>query len=241
MRIMVMHKVDAHMEAGDPPSQEILRGMGQLVGQSLKSGVFLDGAGLHRSAQRVRLRFAGGTPTQTSGPYPGENELVAGVAMVRTRSIDEAIEVASRIAAVDGDGEIEIGPVVEPWDLGVAPRPAALERQRYLLVRKADPANEAGAAPTPERLAARARLLGELTKEGVLLTAEGLAPSAEGARLPAGPKGKRHWIDGPFAESKELIAGFSILAVGSRAEAIAWADRYAAVLDGNEVDVRPLR
>ena len=55
---------------------------------------------------------------------------------------------------------------------------------------------------------------------------------------PAGPKGKRSWVDGPFAESKELVAGYSILEVPSKRDALAWADRYAAILDGNEVDVR---
>ncbi len=68
MRYMVMHKVDANMEAGVPPSQDIIRGMGKLVSDSLKSGLFLDGAGLHRSAQRVRVRCAGGECSISEGP-----------------------------------------------------------------------------------------------------------------------------------------------------------------------------
>ncbi|HXK17748.1 MAG TPA: YciI family protein, partial [Polyangiaceae bacterium] len=51
-------------------------------------------------------------------------------------------------------------------------------------------------------------------------------------------KGKRSWVDGPFAESKELIAGFSLLSLPSLREAIAWADRYAAILVDSEVDIR---
>lgn len=62
--------------------------------------------------------------------------------------------------------------------------------------------------------------------------------SSKGVQPAAGPKGKRSWTDGPFAESKEMIAGFSILTMRSREEAIAWANRYAEILDGNEVDVR---
>jgi hypothetical protein len=74
----------------------------------------------------------------------------------------------------------------------------------------------------------------------VLLKGERIAPTAQSTRLPAG-KGKRTWVDGPFAESKEMIAGFSILELPGLAEAKAWADRYAAVLGpDSEVDVRPL-
>src|SRR5262245_14434140 len=108
MRFMVMHKVDAKMEAGGPPDKEIIRGMGKLVGEGLKSGVFLDGAGLHRSAQRVRLRARGGETTARRGPYPGDNELLASFAMIKARSLDEAVEVARRFAAILGDAELEV-------------------------------------------------------------------------------------------------------------------------------------
>jgi hypothetical protein len=239
MRFIVMHKVDAKMEAGDPPSEGIIKGMGHLVSKGLESGVFLDGAGLHRSAQRVRLRFAGGRCTVTRGPLEGGNELVAGFAMIKASSIDAAIEHAKRFAGVLGDVEIEIGPVVEPWDLGMMPKPADVEGGRFLLLFKADAASEAG-PPRPAVLAAMATLNDELRAAGVLLGAERLAPSAKGARYASAPKGKRVWIDGPFTESKELIAGFSILNVPSREDAIAWASLYAAILDGNEVDVRLL-
>ncbi|HEY4107112.1 MAG TPA: hypothetical protein VGM44_24600 [Polyangiaceae bacterium] len=55
MRFMVMHKVDAKMEAGEPPDQRIIQSMGVLVQESLKNGVFLNGAGLHASARRKRI------------------------------------------------------------------------------------------------------------------------------------------------------------------------------------------
>jgi hypothetical protein len=71
MRFMVMHKVDANMEAGGPPSQEIVRGMGALVQDSLKNKVFITGAGLHRSAKRARLETTRGESRVTKGPYQG--------------------------------------------------------------------------------------------------------------------------------------------------------------------------
>jgi len=212
--------------------------MGAFIGEELKSGTFLDGAGLHRSARRVRLRCAGGACTATQGPYAGENELLTSFAMIKTRSLDEAVAHGRRLAEAIGDCEIEIGPVVEGWDLTGSPRPAGVEHERFLLLRKADALSEADRAGGPESRPAVAAVMDEMKRQGVLLAAESLAPSAKGARLRPGPKGERHWVDGPFAESKELIAGFSIIAVASIQDAVAWADRYAAILDGNEVDVR---
>lgn len=241
MRFIVMHKVDAGMEAGQRPSQDIIKNMGALVGEGLKSGAFLDGAGLHRSARRVRLRASGGACEVTRGPYVGENELVASFAMIKTRSIDEAIEHGRRLAGAIGDCEIEIGPVVEGWDLTGSPRPAHVDHERFLLLVKGDAASEANAPRSAAVRAAVEEVMNDMKTSGVLLSTESLAPTAKATRLPAGPKGRRTWIDGPFSESKELIAGFSILGVASMKDAIAWADRYAAILDGNEVDVRVLR
>jgi hypothetical protein len=236
MRFMVMHKTDAVMESGARPKQEIFENMGKFIGEALKTGVFKNGAGLHRSATRVRVDFAGDKRTLTKGPLSGGNQLVDSCVMIKARSMDEAVEHAERFAKTWGDGEIEIGPVVEPWDLGVMPKPAD-PPLRFLLVRKGSAETERGESRPNAALDA---LKTELKDKGVLLAAEDLGPSKSGTRLPAG-KGKRQWMDGPFTESKELIAGFSIIEVPSREAAIAWAERYAAILDGNEVDLRVSR
>jgi hypothetical protein len=240
MRFMVMHKVDASMEAGGPPNQQIIQGMGALVQESLKTRVFTTGAGLHRSARRARLETKRGESTISKGPYTGQNELLSSFAMIKAASLEEAIERARQFARVLGDVEIEVGPVVEPWDIGVMEKPAKTPPGRFLLLCKGDRQTESGAEPTPERRATLEKLLQSLRDEGVLILADRLAPSSKGARLASGEKGKRSWTDGPFAESKELIAGFSVLNVPSRAEALAWAERYAAILGENEVDVREL-
>jgi hypothetical protein len=239
MRYIVMHKVDEKMEAGGLPDRELVKRMGALVSEGLRNGSFLDGAGLHRSARRVRLRCQGGTCQLDRGPYKGDNELVASMALIRTDSLDAAVEQARRFGAALGDAAIEIGPVVEPWDLTGAPRPAGTRGEQFLLLFKGDADYERGQPLAPERAAAVARLDEELTSQGVLLRRHRIAPSAAGKRL-AGPPGKRKWTDGPFAESKELIAGFSILELPSLADAVAWADRYAAILVDNEVDVRQM-
>lgn len=233
MRFIVMHKVDAKMESGAPPDMKIVQSMGQLVGGSMREGVFKDGAGLHRSAKRVRLRYRGSDREVTRGPYTGENETVAGFAMVKATSIEAAMQIADRFAKVLGDGEIEIeiGPVVEPWDIGLMPEPKDKPAPRFLLLRKGD-------APPSDALLALEKTLAD---EGVLVSAAAaLSPMSRASRLPPKSHGKRAWLDGPFAESKELIAGFSILDVPSKEAAIAWANRYAAILEDNEIDVREL-
>jgi hypothetical protein len=237
MRFLVMHKVDDKIETGvvDP---KIIQEMGELVGESLKSGVFLDGAGLHRSARRVRITARG---EAVQGPYSGDNELIASMAMIKTRSMEEAKDVAERFSTAAGNAEIEIGPVVEAWDLGIMPKPSKTEYERFLLLLKGNAKTESGEAPTAEERAATSALVEELAQKKVLLKRVTLAPSSKAKRLPAGPKATRRWLDGPFAESKELISGFSLLDVPSMDDAVAWADRYAAILgDANEVDILEL-
>ena len=239
MRFMVMHKVDAKGEAGEPPSQRVIERMGELIGESMKSKQCIDGAGLHRGARRVRVKPRGEGTTTVRGPYSGDNELVASMAMIKTKSMDEATEVAERFARAAGNVEIEVGPVVEAWDLGIMPKPKS-EYERFLLLLKGDTKTESGNALTPEEGATMTALEGELSRAGVLLKRVMLAPSSRGKRLASGPKNERRWTDGPFSESKELIGGFAVLELPSIGDAIAWADRYVAILGDNEVDIREL-
>ena len=239
MRFMVMHKVDAKMEAGAPPDARIIQNMGGLVQESLKSGLFVTGAGLHRSAKRVRIKNAGGKLSVTEGPYTGDNELLASYAMVKVRSLADALPHVQRFALASGDGEIEVGPVVEPWDLGMMPKPPGDVPLQLLLLSKADAQFERGEASNEKRASSLKVLADSLGDNGALLASGALAPSAQAVRA-AATAGKRTWVDGPFAESKELIAGFSVLEVPSLRAAVAWADRYASILVDSEVDVRRL-
>jgi hypothetical protein len=232
MRFVVMHKVDARMEAGERPPKELIGQMGNLIGRSLKEGIFKDGAGLHRSAARVRVRFAGGSPAIERGPYVGGNELLASFALVTTTGLDQAIELATQLGEAAGRREIEIGPVVETWDLNEKPRPDSAP-YRYLLFVKGDAAFEAGAAPAPAMRA----LLDTWKRGGVLESEASLAPTRTAVRSKV-VDGQRRWIDGPFAESKELVAGFSVLEVPALDDAKRFTEEYAAILGDNEVDIR---
>jgi len=106
---------------------------------------------------------------------------------------------------------------------------------RFLVIVKANKDSEAGKLPSPELLNEMGKFNEELVKAGVMLAAEGLHPSSKGARVSFSGD-KRTVIDGPFAETKELIAGFWLWKVKSKAEAIEWLKR-APFPDG-EVEIR---
>lgn len=95
---------------------------------------------------------------------------------------------------------------------------------RFMVMVKSDEKTEAGVLPTQEDLTAMGRYNEELVKAGVLLAGEGLHPSSRGARIMFSD-GKPTVIDGPFAEAKELIAGFWLLDVKSKEEAVEWMKR----------------
>src|SRR5690349_16705561 len=95
---------------------------------------------------------------------------------------------------------------------------------RFMVIVKANHDTEAGVMPTQELLEAMGRYNEELVKAGIMLAGEGLQPSSKGARIKFSGS-KRTVVDGPFAETKELIAGFWLWQCRSREEAIEWAKR----------------
>ena len=96
---------------------------------------------------------------------------------------------------------------------------------KFMMIVKANKDSEAGAMPDEKMLSAMAKYNEELVRAGVLLDLSGLAPSSQGARVRFSAGGKRAVIDGPFTEAKELIAGYWVIQVKSRDEAIEWAKR----------------
>ena len=107
---------------------------------------------------------------------------------------------------------------------------------RFMVLVKADEGSEAGEMPTKEILTAMGKYNEELVKAGVMLAGEGLRPSSKGARVKFSGS-KRTVTDGPFTETKELIAGFWLWQVKSREEAIEWLKR-APFDGGTEVEIR---
>ena len=107
---------------------------------------------------------------------------------------------------------------------------------RFMVMVMATKESEAGPPPKPEEFAAMQKYNAELVKAGVLLAAEGLTASSKGARVKFSGD-KRTVIDGPFAETKEVVGGFSIIQVKSMEEAIEWVKRVPNIFPNGEAEV----
>src|SRR5689334_14338870 len=107
---------------------------------------------------------------------------------------------------------------------------------RFMVIVKANKDSEAGVMPSTEMLTAMGKFNEEMVKAGVMQAGEGLQPSSKGARIRFTGKAPQV-IDGPFTETKELVAGFWLITVKSRAEAISWMKR-APFNPGDEIEIR---
>lgn len=239
MRFMMMHKNDPHTEAGEKPPMELVEKMGQFIGGYAQSGRLIDGAGLGGSATRTRLTFRDGKGTVKRGPYRGDHELPAATMLLKVKTTEEAIGWAERYGKILGTGELELGKVNEPWDIGIGTAPPDPPLQ-VLMIEKADQASE-GSARSVRQKAELTRLRTEMAKAGVLVGAvHQMLPSAQSKRLIFTNNDLRV-LDGPFSESKELIGGFAVLDLSGMDEAMEVGRRYAAILGGTlEMDIRPL-
>ncbi|MFN9470136.1 YciI family protein [Acidovorax sp.] len=114
---------------------------------------------------------------------------------------------------------------------------------RFMILVKASPESEAGVLPGEELLAAMGAYHEELSRAGVLLDGVGLKASSQGWRVRYGSGGQRTVVDGPFAETKELLAGYTLIQVRSREEAMEWARRFPNPRGEGlpaEIEVRPV-
>ena len=110
---------------------------------------------------------------------------------------------------------------------------------RILGMLKADTHSEAGAPPSLELMQRMGVFIDEVMKAGVLVTTDGLTPSSQGKRVRLSG-GKVTVIDGPFTESKELVASYALFDVKSMDEAIKWTKRFLEVLGEGECELRPI-
>jgi hypothetical protein len=260
MRIMMLVKATKDFEAGVWPDERLLSEMARWSEELVKAGARLEGGRLQPSSQGARVRYANGKFTVTDGPFAESKELIAGFCLIQAKSLDEAIEWTKRVPFQEG--EIELRPLYELFDFPVdaAEKPDGWREKeeqlraapparkpgtiRYLGIVKADKDTEAGVLPDEKALATMGAFLEGGVKAGVLLSGEGLQPSSKGARVRFSGN-KRLVTDGPFAETKELVAGYAILQFTSKAEAIEWTKRFVQVdaplrLGGeSECEIRP--
>ena len=265
MRFMMMIKSDAQSEAGILPDEKLLAAMGEYNEELVKAGVLLGGEGLQASSKGSRVRIAGQKVSVLDGPFAESKELVAGFWIIEVKSKQEAIDWAKRVPT---QGEIEVRQIFELSDFPVDPKespdgwrvqeqafrdavdpkaasPAAPKRKpgttRFMIIHKGSKESESGLLPSESNLAEMGALIEEQNQAGALLAAEGLQPSSKGARVRT-VGSERVVMDGPFTETKELVAGYSIIQVKSKDEAIAFAKRCIRVLPEGvtegEIEVR---
>ena len=110
---------------------------------------------------------------------------------------------------------------------------------RFMVIVKANEDSEAGNMPSERVLTEMTKFNEQLVKAGIMLAGEGLQPSSKGARVRFGPGGKTSVVDGPFAETKELVAGYWLWQVRSKEEAVEWARRIPNPENAqSEVEIR---
>ncbi len=109
---------------------------------------------------------------------------------------------------------------------------------RFLMMHRLDERDPTAWNPSPEFMEKTGSMIQDWTQRGILITAEGVLPSAKGARVRKSRDGQIKATDGPFAEAKEVIGGFGLINAKDRAEAVAYAREYAALFDAVEVEVR---
>ena len=262
MRFMVMVKSNEKSEAGVLPDEKLLSEMGKFNDEMIKAGVMLAGEGLQASSKGTRVRRSGSNVTVTDGPFAETRELVGGYWIIQTKSKDEAIAWLKR--APFDDDQIEIREIYDMSDFPVDPAekpegwradeqrardagPPARKpgTTRFIVMLKSDKATESGALPSEKVLTEMGALMEELVRSGALLAGEGLKPTSKGARITYAGK-TRTVTDGPFSESKEIIAGFSLVQVSSKADAVDFAKRWLRIhcegLDTptGEIEIRQL-
>jgi hypothetical protein len=139
MRVMVIVKASKESEAGQMPSEQLLRDMGNFNEELVKAGIMLAGDGLHPSSKGKRVKFSGANRTVIDGPFAETKELIAGYWLWRVKSMDEAVNWLKR-APFDGGTELEIRPIFEAEDFGKEFTPelgAREERLRTEIAQKA--------------------------------------------------------------------------------------------------------
>jgi hypothetical protein len=266
MRFIAMVKSDEQSESGVMADEQMLSAMGKYNERLIKAGMMLGGDGLTASAKGARVKVRGKKFSVFDGPFAEAKELVGGFWLLQAKSKDEVIEWMKQVPF--RDGEIEIRALYSPDDFPKdpseqagnwreqetkaraetgAPAPAAARKPgttRWILLLKADKNSEAGVLPTEAGMNAMAALMNDMGKAGVMLGGEGLKPTSQGAKVRF-DGGKRTVVDGPFAESKELIAGYLVLQTATRQEAEQWAQRWLQVhvdhvpgLEESQIEIR---
>jgi hypothetical protein len=231
MKFVILRKADRHTEAGPA------------IDETLPVDASLPHAALQPSAQGVRLHFGPDGPRVVPGPFEHTEELVAGFGYLEAESLSAATDRLGRwTPAAEAPPVLEVRESGCPGGLpGIHSPPAGQGTDpRFMVMLMSDAQLEADEPPEPKRLDAMARRNAQSVAGGVLVAGDGLKSTAKGARV-AFAAGRPRVVDGPFAEAKELIAGFWVIRAPTMAEAIEWASRYPYAPAHPVVEIRPVR
>ena len=223
MRFVILHQAGPSSEAGLVPSPS--RG----VTLHEHASVAPDAAGV-----RILFTDAGPEAQACAGA-----QRIAGLSIVEAESRQAAADWLREAAAGDAQAGFEIRETGCAGGLAGVDPSAPATQPRFLILVKADADTEAEAPSDPAKLAAMARRNDEGVRAGLLLAADGLRSTARGTRVRVGG-GKTSVMDGPFAEAKELVAGFWLIQADSMDEAIAWVLRYPFAQAQPEVEIHPV-
>lgn len=242
MRFMMLIKSDAQAEAGIMPSPEVFEAMGKYNQELIAAGAMLGGEGFKASSKGLRVHQRKDEVSIQEGPLAAPHEVVAGYWILSVKSREEAVAWAKRVPCFEG--EVELREIFELEDFPVdaseqpggwrdfeaearnAAPPARIPgTRRFVVLLQGDAATESGVLAAPEVLSEMGTFMEELTRAGALLGGDGLKPSSSAAKVRFSG-GKPSLVDGPFTESKELVAGFSVVQVKTKQEAITLAKRW---------------
>ncbi|MES2102513.1 MAG: YciI family protein [Pseudomonadota bacterium] len=242
---MILRKADQDTEAGLLPDVGASAAMARYSEELDAAGISCAGLALHPSSKGARVHFRDGKISASEGPFPGEKELVAGFTMLEAGSQQEAVEWLKRWPAQQQELTLEVRGSGCPGGLeGVSLTQevaADTEQKRYVVMLKASPQAETGAIPSDAVLAAMCKRNEEGVKAGVMIAGEGLQVTASGARVKFAA-GRHMVLDGPFSETKELIAGYWLIQAASMAGAIDWVRNYPyPFIEDAQVEIRQVQ